>query len=101
METNSLTLLTIILMGVGTYITRSSGLFLASRLNLGPRGEAFMKAVPGGILVALVAPTALSSSWGESVAALVTVGVAALSRNLLISMIAGVGTICLIRHFVL
>ncbi len=98
MEINSTTILTIVLMACATYLTRSSGLFLASRLHLGPRGEAFMKAVPGGILVALVAPTALASSWGESTAALVTVGVAALTRNLIVSMAAGVGTVCLVRH---
>jgi uncharacterized membrane protein len=101
MTTTSLAVLTVFLMAFATYLTRSSGLFLASRLNLGPRGEAFMKAVPGGILIALVAPTALASSWGESAAAVVTVATAALTRSLVLSMAAGVGMVCLIRHVVL
>ena len=34
-------------MALVTYLTRAAGLFLSSRMNLSPRGEAFLGGLPG------------------------------------------------------
>jgi len=54
--------LIIVLTGVVTYITRSSGhLVLARFKKLHPRVEAALEAVPGAVLVTIVVPPVFSS----------------------------------------
>ncbi|EPR39816.1 branched-chain amino acid transport [Desulfovibrio sp. X2] len=86
-------------MAVATYITRAAGLLLSSRMRLGPRGEAFLKALPGSILTAIVAPAVLAQGPAEAAASLVTVGVAARWRNLPLAMFVGVAAVFVLRRF--
>lgn len=59
----------IILTGVVTYITRSSGhLVLARFKNLHPRLEAALEAVPGAVLITIVLPPALTNGPVEFLA---------------------------------
>ncbi len=90
-------LLTILGMALVTYLTRIGGVWLMSRMTLSARLEAWLGYLPGCILVALVAPTALSTGFAETGAALITLFVAARTRNMLLSMLVGVGAVLLLR----
>ncbi len=54
-------LVTILLMGAVIYATRAGGLWLASRVEISGRLEAWLGFLPGAILVSIVAPTVLTS----------------------------------------
>lgn len=90
--------LTIVGMAVATYLTRITGHFLAARLPQGGRTEAFLQAVPGSVLMAIIAPVALASGLPEALASAVTVVAAWKIRNLAVAMAAGVLTVYLLRQ---
>ncbi|MCW5881486.1 MAG: AzlD domain-containing protein, partial [Anaerolineae bacterium] len=52
--------LTILGMAIITYLTRSGGLWLMGRVEPTPRVRAWMRQIPGAILVALVTPAVLT-----------------------------------------
>ena len=80
----------ILLMAVVIYATRAGGLWLASRVEISGRLEAWLGYLPGAILVSIVAPTVLTSGPAEALAALAVVLVAARSGSLLLAMTTGV-----------
>jgi len=84
-------------MALVTYLTRAAGLFLSSRMNLSPRGEAFLGALPGSILTAIVAPAVLAQGTPEALASAITVAVAAWRKNLPLAMLAGVVAVYVLR----
>ncbi len=90
-------LLTIALMALATYATRSGGLWLASRLALSERMEAWLGYIPGAILVSLVAPTALTGGLPETLAAVAVILVALRTGSLPVAMVAGVGAVLVLR----
>lgn len=53
---NSVTLLTIILMAMTTYLTRSLGYLLLRDRQLSPRIRSVLEAAPGCVLLTVVAP---------------------------------------------
>ncbi len=93
MQINPQVLITILGMALVTYLTRIGGLWLMSRVTLSGRIKTWLGYLPGAVLVAIVAPTVLSSGLTETGAALVTVLVAARTRNVLLSMVIGVGVV--------
>ena len=97
MSLESLTLLTILLMALATYATRAGGLWLASRLSLSGRVEAWLDYIPGAILVSIVAPTVLASGLAEALAALAVVLVALRTGSLPVAMVTGVGAVLVLR----
>jgi uncharacterized membrane protein len=94
------TLLTILLMALATYATRAGGLWLASRLTLFDRIEAWLDHIPGAILVSLVAPTILTSGFAEALAALAVILVALRTGSLPVAMVTGVGVVLMLRALV-
>jgi uncharacterized membrane protein len=90
-------LLTIALMAIATYATRSGGLWLASRLALSERMEAWLGYIPGAILVSLVAPTVLTGGLAETLAAVAVILVALRTGSLPVAMVAGVGAVLVLR----
>jgi branched-subunit amino acid transport protein len=97
MQSSLPALLTILGMAIVTYLSRASGLWLMSRIPLSERVQAWLSYLPGTVLVAIVAPTVLSTGIAEAVAALATILVAARTRNLLLSIIAGVLVVLVLR----
>ena len=93
MQTSFPALLTIVGMALVTYVTRMSGLWLMSHVTLSTRMEAWLGYLPGTVIVALVAPTVLSTGLAEAGAALATVLVMVRTRNALLAMIVGVGVV--------
>jgi branched chain amino acid efflux pump len=92
-----LTIITILLMAVATYATRAGGLWLASRLALSGRVEAWLDFIPGAILVSIVAPVVLASGLAEALAALAVVLVASRTGSLPVAMVTGVFAVLVLR----
>jgi uncharacterized membrane protein len=63
-----------------------------------PRVEAWLRQIPGAVLVAIVAPTVLASSIAETLASVIAVLVAWRTKNVLVAMIAGVAMVWVLRH---
>jgi uncharacterized membrane protein len=84
-------LLAIAGMALVTYATRISGLFLGRRVPVPPWLERLLTAMPGAILVSLVAPAIVDAGIAGVVAALAAVLAALLvPDNLLVPMGVGV-----------
>jgi uncharacterized membrane protein len=90
-------LLTILGMGLVTYATRASGLWLMGYVSTTPRVEAWLRHIPGAILVAIVAPAVLASGLAQALAALATMVVMARTHNLVLAMAVGVAAVWALR----
>jgi uncharacterized membrane protein len=97
MQSESIMLLTILGMALVTYATRAGGFWLMGLVTPSPRVEAWLRQIPGAVLVAIIAPTVLASSLAETLAALATVLVAIRTKNVLISMLIGVAMVACLR----
>jgi uncharacterized membrane protein len=100
MQSETLTLITIVGMALVTYGTRAGGFWLMGLFTPSPRIEAWLKQIPGAVLVSIIAPTVLVSSVAETLAAVATVLVAIRTKNVLIAMLVGVTTVALLRLIV-
>jgi uncharacterized membrane protein len=96
MRLDGTTVLTIVLMGLVTYLTRIAGLFIAGRLSLEGRAKAAFDAIPVSVLTAVIAPTLLTSSVPETLAGVVTI-LAAFRLPLLGTVAVGVASVILLR----
>ena len=96
MSIEPITLAAILAMAAVTYLTRIAGLFVAHRLVLSGRAKAAFDAIPPAVLVAVIAPTALTTGWPETIAAGLTM-VAAARLPLLGTVAFGVATVVLLR----
>ncbi len=96
MTVDPLTLAAVLAMAVVTYATRVAGLFVADRLVLTGRAKAAFDAIPPAVLVAVIAPTALTTGWAETLAAAITV-LAATRLPLLGTIAIGVAAVVLLR----
>ncbi len=99
MSLDTTTLLAILAMAVVTYITRVAGLFVADRLVLTGRAKAAFDAIPPAVLVAVIAPTALTTGWAEAVAAAIT-AVVAFRLPLLATVAVGVISVVVLRNLI-
>lgn len=100
MRTEWQTVVAILLMALATYATRVGGLWLASRLPMSGRVEAWLGYIPGAILISLVAPVVVSGGIVDALAAVAVVTVALRTGNLLVSMLTGVGAVLLLRTLI-
>jgi len=96
MSLDGTTVLTIVLMGLVTYLTRIAGLFVAGRLSLRGRTKAAFDAIPMSVLTAVIAPTLLTSSVADSLAGIVTI-LAAFRLPLLGTVVVGVAAVVVLR----
>jgi uncharacterized membrane protein len=99
MSVDMTTLLAILAMAAVTYVTRIGGLFVADRLVLTGRAKAAFDAIPPAVLVAVIAPTALTTGWAEAIAAAIT-AVAAFRLPLLATVAVGVVSVVVLRHLI-
>jgi branched-subunit amino acid transport protein len=96
---------TIIAIGVGTYLTRLSFIWLADRVDKFAHLQKALKFVPVAVLPAIVMPALLchdgaldiSPGNGRLVGGVVAILVARLTKNVLWTTIAGMGTLWLIQ----
>ena len=96
MNLDTTTLLAILAMAAVTYVTRIAGLLVADRLALTGRAKAAFDAIPPAVLVAVIAPTALTTGWAEAIAAAIT-AVVAFRLPLLATVAVGVVAVVLLR----
>lgn len=96
MSLDPATFAAIIAMMAATVFTRLFGALLVTKTGLSPRAEKALKTVPPAVLMAVVAPTALSTGFAETVGCAVT-ALSALRWPLLPAAGAGVVTVALLR----
>ncbi len=97
MSFDTTTVLAILAMAAVTYMTRIAGLSVADRLVLTGRAKAAFDAIPPAVLVAVIAPTALTTGWAEAIAAAIT-AVAAFRLPLLGTVAVGVVAVVVLRN---
>ena len=93
------TVLTILGMGLVTYLTRIGGDVLMRNRELGPRMTAALNAVPPAILTAVIAPSVLAAGLAEAIAGLITV-LAAFRLPLFATILIGVGSVIVLRALI-
>lgn len=86
-------------MALVTFSTRAGGLWVMNHITITPRMETWLKALPGCILISIVAPIILAAGPSEMAATLLVVLVALRSKNLLLAMSIGVATVWGLRSF--
>jgi uncharacterized membrane protein len=83
---------------MATYALRLGGLLLADRLPTTGKFRKFMDALPGTILLSLVAPGVISSGISGCIAAILTGVCAYKTGNVFVSMLLGVATVAIARQ---
>ncbi len=87
----------ILVLGLVTYLTRSSGHVVLSMFrNIHPRVEAALDAVPAAVIATLVIPPALTGGGAEFIAMAVAV-VAAFRLNPLVVIAIGLAVVAVLR----
>ncbi len=97
MRISLVALVTILGMGAVTYATRISGFWLLGRVKPTKRVEAWMRAIPGAVLVSLIAPAILALGVVGFVAGAATVLIAARTHRMLPALLAGVVIVAVAR----
>ena len=82
-----------------TYALRLGGLLLGDRLPTTGRFRKFMDALPGTILLSLVAPGVIASGVAGCTAAVLTGVCAYKTGNVFVSMLLGMATVAIARQF--
>ena len=88
---------TIAAMALVTYATRAGGLWLLARMTSSRWVEAWLRAVPGALLAALVAPAVLTRGPAEALAALATALVMVRTGSVVLAMAAGISLVVVLR----
>ena len=89
-------LVTILGMAGVTYLTRVLGFWMIARMTLKGRLAAALEAVPGAVLMAVIAPTILLQGPAEALAAVVTL-LLAWRLPILVAVIGGVTSVVAFR----
>src|SRR5258708_14821295 len=97
MHNDTLALITILGMALVRSATRAGCFWLMGLVTPSPRIEAWLRQIPGAVLVAIIAPTVLASSLAETLAALASALVALRTKNVLVAMVVGVGAVWVLR----
>ncbi len=90
-------LLAIALMAAATYGTRAGGFWLMRWVPLGPRVEAWLRHVPGAVLVSVVVPAAITGGPAEALAVVATAVAMLLTRQEIFAMAVGVAAVVAAR----
>jgi len=91
------TILAILGMALATYATRASGLYLMRGVVVKGRLKAALDALPPAILMAVIAPTILTTGIAESIAAALTATAAFMRLPLVVTVLIGVISVVLLR----
>lgn len=87
----------VVAMAVVTYATKAGGFWLLGRVDVGERTEAGLEALPGAIIVAIVAPELAGGGPAEWIAAGLAALVAWKTDNLLAALGVAMVTVLTIR----
>ena len=86
-------------MAIATYLCRTAGVLIMSRVRITRRVERALEALPGSIVAATIAPTALRSGLPAIMGILAAIVVMRLAKNELAALLAGLGLAALARAF--
>ncbi len=92
------TWLVIVALAAGTFAIRLSGILIGQQIPKDGAWARGLRALPGCLIVSLVAVSVLSGGVREWGAGLVAVAVAIVSRNVPVTMAAGIAAIWLLRQ---
>ena len=87
----------VVAMAVVTYATKAGGLWLLGRVDVGDRTEAGLEALPGAIIVAIVAPELAGGGPPEWIAAGLAGVVAWKTDNLLAALAVAMVAVLALR----
>jgi uncharacterized membrane protein len=90
-------ILAILGMALATFATRAGGLYLMRGVVVTGRLKAALDALPPAILMAVIAPTILTTGVAETIAAVLTATVAFLRLPLALVVMIGVVSVVLLR----
>lgn len=93
------TLLIIIVMALVTLATRWGGVYVMSFVPISRRIRQFIRAMSGSVLVALLAPLAVTGDNGARLALLTTAAIMLCLRKPLLAIAAGIVVAALSRQF--
>ena len=83
-----------------TYLCRIAGVVVMSRVRITPRVERGLRALPGSIILATILPVVIDNGWPAMLALAATIATMAVTRIDLLSLLAGLGTLSVIRALV-
>ncbi|MEM6902572.1 MAG: AzlD domain-containing protein [Pseudomonadota bacterium] len=87
----------ILLMAMATYLTRIGGVLLVQHMPMQGRLAIALEAMPGAILIAVIAPIALATGWPETVAAAIVL-IAAVRLPTAVVVVIGMASAGLLRN---
>jgi len=90
--------LTILCMALATYLTRAIGYVALRNRRLSPRAMTVLEAVPGCVLISVIAPSFASKQPADLIALAITL-VAAMRLSMFPTVVVGVASAGLLRHF--
>jgi len=93
------TLIIIAVMTIVTLLTRWGGIYIMSYFSFTPRVHAFIKAMSGSVLVAIIAPDFLTGGRETQLALLTTALIMIISKRPMIAITAGVMVAVSLRFF--
>jgi uncharacterized membrane protein len=91
------TALAIASMVLATYLCRIGGVVLMTHVQITPRVERGMRALPGSIIVATILPLILDGGAPAVASVAVALTTMVLTRSELAGLLAGLGTLSLLR----
>lgn len=80
-----------------TYLTRITGYFALRNRTLSPRAQSVLEAMPGAVLISVIAPAFTSTNPADLIALGVTIAVAT-RGSFLVTVIVAVSAAGLLRH---
>ncbi len=98
MATDVLVVMTILGMGIVTYATRVGGIWVIERIEVSDRIETALEAIPGAVLISLIAPTIVHGGFPEWGAAFAVLFVAVRTGSIVLAMIIGISVVWLLRN---
>lgn len=98
MTVDAAVLATIAGMSVATYVTKAGGLWMMGRVDVSGQVEAWLDAIPGAVVVSIVAPSLVTGGPVEWTAGAAVLVVAWRTENILASMTVGVGLVWALRN---
>ena len=91
------TYLLIAVMAVAAALCRLTGFWFMRFIPVTPRLQAGLNAIPLAVMIGIILPPLLRGGWPELVGLLATAAVARLFGNDLAAIVAGMGSVALLR----
>ncbi|ACV49440.1 AzlD family protein [Halomicrobium mukohataei] len=90
----------VLAMSLVTYATKAGGLWVLGHVDVSPRLQSVLEVLPGAIVVAIVGPELATGGPVEWIAGGVVLLIMWRTENVLISLLAGIATVLVLRPLV-